>query len=101
MPRTSSVSATSSSHCSNDLEHFPYRYVDLEHVMNTFSQRENVTTAINLADNNWTTFTEIAFLDFLFQNIRQKEIQLEKDKRLARAQIVRLLSKKSSDKLYQ
>jgi hypothetical protein len=46
-------------------------------------------------------FTEIAFLDYLFQNIRRKEIQLEKDKRLARARIVRLLSKKSSNKLYQ
>jgi hypothetical protein len=69
--------------------------------MNTFSQRENVATAINLAHNNRTTFTEIAFLDYLFQNIQRKEIQLEKDKRLAQARIVWLLSKKSSDKLYQ
>jgi hypothetical protein len=44
---------------------------------------------------------EIAFLNYLFQNIRRKEMQLEKDRRLARAQIVRLLSKKSFDKLYQ
>jgi hypothetical protein len=101
MPRTSSASTTSSSHCSNDSEHFPYRYVDLEHVMNTFSRQENVATAINLAHNDRTAFTEIAFLNYLFQNIRRKEIQLEKDKRLARARIVRLLSKKSSDKLYQ
>jgi hypothetical protein len=84
MPRTSALS-TSSSHCFNDSEHFPYRYVDLEHVMDTFSQRENVATAINLADNDRTTFTEIAFLDYLFQNIRRKERQLEKDRRLAQA----------------
>jgi hypothetical protein len=101
MPRTSSASATSSSRCSNDSEHFPYRYVNLEHIMNTFSQRENVATAINLAHNDRTAFTEIAFLDYLFQNIQRKEIQLAKDKQLARARIVRLLSKKSSDKLYQ
>jgi hypothetical protein len=69
--------------------------------MNTFSRREDVAMAINLAHNNRIAFTEIAFLDYLFQNIRQKEIQLEKDKRLARARIVQLLSKKSSDKLYQ
>jgi hypothetical protein len=83
MPRTSSASATSSSRCSNDSEHFPYCYVNLEHIMNTFSQRENVATAINLAHNDRMAFTEIAFLDYLFQNIRRKEIQLEKDKRLA------------------
>jgi hypothetical protein len=100
MPRTSAPS-TSSSRCSNDSEHFPYRYVDLEHVMDTFSLRENVATAINLANNDWTAFTEIAFLDYLFQNIQRKEKQLEKDRQLARARIARLLSKKSSDKLYQ
>jgi hypothetical protein len=85
MPQTSPAFATSFSRCSNDSEHFPYHYVNLEHVMNTFSWRENIATAINLAHNNRTTFTEIAFLDYLFQNIRRKEIQLEKDKRLARA----------------
>jgi hypothetical protein len=85
MPRTSSASTTSSFHCSNDSEHFPYRYVDLEHVMDTFSRRENVAMAINLAHNDRTAFTEIAFLDYLFQNIRREEIQLEKNKRLARA----------------
>jgi hypothetical protein len=100
MPQTSAPS-TSSSHCSNDSEHFPYRYVNLEHVMDTFSLRENVATAMNLADNDQTAFTEIAFFDYLFQNIRRKERQLEKDRRLARARIARLLSKKSSDKLYQ
>jgi hypothetical protein len=69
MPRTSSASATSSSRCSNDSEHFPYCYVDLEHVMNAFSRRENVATAINLTHNDCTAFMEIAFLDYLFQNI--------------------------------
>jgi hypothetical protein len=68
MPQTSAPS-TSSSHCSNDSEHFPYCYVDLEHVMDTFSLRENIATAINLADNNRTAFAEIVFLDYLFQNI--------------------------------
>jgi hypothetical protein len=82
MPQTSAPS-TSSSHCSNDSEHFPYRYVDLEHVIDTFSLRENVATAINLADNDRTAFTEMVFLKNLFQNIRRKERQLEKDRRLA------------------
>jgi hypothetical protein len=104
MPQTSSTfatSAVSSSHLSRNSENFPYRYVDLENVMQVFSQRENVATAINLVDNNPTAFTEIAFLDYLIQNIRRSEIRLEKDKRLARARIARLLSKKSSDNLYQ
>jgi hypothetical protein len=104
MPRTSPISATSptsSSHLSRNSEHFPYRYVDLENVMQVFSRRENITTAINLVDNNPTAFAEIAFLDYLLQNIRRSETRLEKDKRLARARITRLLTKKSSDKLYQ
>jgi hypothetical protein len=104
MPRaspTSATSAASSSHSSRNSEHFPYRYVDLENVMQVFSRRENITTAINLVDNNQTAFAEIAFLDYLLQNIQRSEIRLEKDKRLARARITRLLSKKSSDKLYQ
>jgi hypothetical protein len=104
MPRTSPTSATSaasSSHSSRNSEHFPYRYVDLENIIQVFSKRENVATAINLVDNNQTAFTEIAFLDYLLQNIRRSEIRLEKDKRLARARITRLLSKKSSDNLYQ
>jgi hypothetical protein len=104
MPRVSPASTTyaaSSSHSSNNSEHFPHRYVDLENLINIFSRRENVTTAINLTDNDRTNFTEIVFLDYLFQNIRRNEIRLEKDRRLARACIARLLSKKSSDKLYQ
>jgi hypothetical protein len=68
MPRTSSASATSSSRCSNDSEHFPYRYIDLDHCMNTF-HRQDVAMAINLTNNDRTTFTEIAFLDYLFQTI--------------------------------
>jgi hypothetical protein len=72
MPRTSPTSATSaasSSHSSRNSEHFPYQYVDLENVMQVFSRRENITTAINLVDNNQTAFAEIAFLDYLLQNI--------------------------------
>jgi hypothetical protein len=101
MPRTSPTSAASSSHSSRNSEHFPYRYVDLENVRQIFNRRENITTAINLVDNNQTAFAEITFLDYLLQNIRRSEIRLEKDKQLARARITRLLTKKSSDKLYQ
>jgi hypothetical protein len=82
-PLTSATSAVSSSHSSHNSEHFPHRYVDLENVIKVFSQRENVATAINLVNNNQTAFTEIAFLDYLLQNIRRSEIRLEKDKRLA------------------
>jgi hypothetical protein len=51
--------------------------------------------------NDWTAFTKIVFLDYLFQTIWQKEKQLEKEKQLACDQITQLLSKKSSDQLYQ
>jgi hypothetical protein len=104
MPRISPASTTyaaSSSHSSNNSEHFPHHYIDLKNFINIFSRRENVTTAINLTNNSRTSFMEIAFLDYLFQNIRQNEMQLEKDRRLARARIAKLLSKKSSEKLYQ
>jgi hypothetical protein len=101
MPRTSPTSAASSSHSSRNSKHFPYRYVDLENVMQVFSRRENITTVINLVNNNQTAFAEITFLNYLLQNIRQSEIRLEKDKQLARARITRLLTKKSSNKLYQ
>jgi hypothetical protein len=57
--------------------------------------------AINLTNNDRTAFTEILSLDYLFQTIQQKEKQLEKEKQLARDRITRLLSKKSSDQLYQ
>jgi hypothetical protein len=101
MPQTSPTSAASSSHSSRNSEHFPYRYVNLENVRQVFNRRENITTAINLVNNNQTAFAEITFLDYLLQNIRRSEIRLEKDKQLARARITRLLTKKSSDKLYQ
>jgi hypothetical protein len=77
MPRVSPASTTyaaASSHSSNNSEYFPHRYVDLENIINIFSRRENVTTAINLTDNDRTSFTKIAFLNYLFQNIRQNEI---------------------------
>jgi hypothetical protein len=69
-PPTSATSAASSSHFSRNSEHFSYQYVNLENVIEIFSRRENVATAINLVDNNQTAFTEIAFLDYLLQNIR-------------------------------
>jgi hypothetical protein len=81
MPRTSPTSATSaasSSHLSHNSEHFPYQYVDLKNVMQVFSRWENITTAINLVDNNQTAFAEIAFLNYLLQNIRRSEIRLER-----------------------
>jgi hypothetical protein len=69
-PLTSATSATSSSHSSHNSECFPHRYVDLENVIQVFSRQENVATAINLVKNDKTAFTEIAFLDYLIQNIR-------------------------------
>jgi hypothetical protein len=99
MPRTSS--AASSSHCSHDFEHFPYCYIDLDYCMKALCRRADIAMAINLTNNDRTAFTEIVFLDYLFQTIRQKERQLEKEKQLARDRITRLLSKKSSNQLYQ
>jgi hypothetical protein len=57
--------------------------------------------AINLTNNDQTAFTEIVFLNYLFQTIRQKERQLERERQLACDRITRLLSRKSSDQLYQ
>jgi hypothetical protein len=101
MPQISSTSAASSSCCSHDSEHFPYRYINLDYCMNTLCRQEDIAMAINLTNNDRTAFTEIVFLNYLFQTIQQKEKQLEKEKQLARDRITQLLSKKSSDQLYQ
>jgi hypothetical protein len=101
MPQTPSTSAASSSRCSQDSEYFPYCHIDLDYCMKALCQREDIAAAINLTNNDRTTFTEIVFLDYLFQTIRQKERQLEREKQLARDRITQLLSKKSSDQLYE
>jgi hypothetical protein len=69
--------------------------------MKALSRREDIVTAINPTNNDQTAFTEIVFLDYLFQTIRQKERQLEREKQLARDQTTRILFRKSSDQLYQ
>jgi hypothetical protein len=69
--------------------------------MKALCQREDIAMAINLTNNNRTAFTEIVFLDYLFQTSRQKERQLERERQLARDHITRLLSRKTSDQLYQ
>jgi hypothetical protein len=69
--------------------------------MKALNQWEDIAMAINLTNNNRTAFTEIVFLNYLFQTIWQKERQLERERQLARDHITWLLSKKSSDQLYQ
>jgi hypothetical protein len=69
--------------------------------MKALCRRADIAMAINLTNNDRTAFTEIVFLNYLFQTIRQKERQLEKEKQLAQDRITQLLSKKSSDQLYQ
>jgi hypothetical protein len=69
--------------------------------MNALNQREDIAMAINLTNNDRTAFTEIVFLDYPFQTIQQKERQLERERQLARDRITWLLSKKTSDQLYQ
>jgi hypothetical protein len=69
--------------------------------MNAFLCREDITTAIHLTNNECSAFIEILFLDHLFQTIRRTEQQLEQEKQQAHDQISRLLSRKSSDQLYQ
>jgi hypothetical protein len=102
MPRTPSTSvSSSSSHCSQDSEHFSYRHIDLEYCMKALNQQEDIAMAINLTNNDRTAFTEIVFLDYLFQTIRQKERQLERERQLPCDRITRLLSKKFSNQLYQ
>jgi hypothetical protein len=84
MPQTPSTSTASSSRCSQDSEHFPYRHIDLEYCMKALGQQEDIVMAINLTNNDRTAFTEIVFLDYLFQTIQQKERQLERERQLAR-----------------
>jgi hypothetical protein len=69
--------------------------------MKALCRQEDIAMAINLTNNNRTAFTKIVFLDYLFQTIQQKERQLERERQLARDRITRLLSRKSSDQLYQ
>jgi hypothetical protein len=69
--------------------------------MKALCQWEDIAMAINLTNNDRTAFTEIVFLNYLFQTIRQKERQLERERQLARDWITRLLFRKSSDQLYQ
>jgi hypothetical protein len=68
--------------------------------MNALLQREDIATAIRLTNNERSAFIEILFLDHLFQTIHQTERQLEQEKQRSRDQISRLLSKKSSNRLY-
>jgi hypothetical protein len=97
MPHTSTVS---SSHCSSNSKHVPHRYINLEFCMNAFFRQEDIATAICLTNNERSAFTEIIFLNHLFQTIQQTEQQLKREKQRARDQISCLLSKKSSDRLY-
>jgi hypothetical protein len=69
--------------------------------MKALCWREDIAMAINLTNKDQTAFTEIVFLDYLFQTIWQKERQLKRQRQLARDRITRLLSRKSSDQLYQ
>jgi hypothetical protein len=69
--------------------------------MKALGRREDIAMAINLTNNNQTAFTKIVFLNYLFQTIQQKERQLERERQLAHDQITQLLSRKSSDQLYQ
>jgi hypothetical protein len=77
MPHT--FTASSSRH-SSDSKHFPHRYINLEFCMNAFLRQEDIATAIHLTNNERSTFTEILFLDHIFQTIRQMEQQLEREK---------------------
>jgi hypothetical protein len=69
--------------------------------MKALCQQEDIAMAINLTNNDRTALTKIVFLNYLFQTIQQKERQLEREKQLARDKITQLLSRKSSDQLYQ
>jgi hypothetical protein len=91
---------TSPSPHSSSSEHVPHQYINLELCMNALLQREDIATAIRLTNNKHAAFTEILFLDHIFQTICQTKQQLEQGKQQARDQISRFLSRKSSDRLY-
>jgi hypothetical protein len=76
MPRT----PTTSPSCHSSSKHVPHRYINLELCMNAFLRREDIATAVHLTNNKCAAFTEILFLDHIFQTIHQTERQLEQEK---------------------
>jgi hypothetical protein len=68
--------------------------------MNVLQRREDIATAIRLTDNDRTAYTEILLLDHIFQSIRQTEQHLQWEKECARYHVIRLLSRKLSDRLH-
>jgi hypothetical protein len=73
--------STASSSChSSDSEYLPPQYINLKFSMNALHRQEDISTAICLTNNERSTFTEILFLNHLFQTIRHTEQQLEQEK---------------------
>jgi hypothetical protein len=68
--------------------------------MNALQWWEDIATAIQLTNNDCTAYTDILLLDHLFQAIQQTEERLQWEKQCARYQIIRLLSRKLSDRLH-
>jgi hypothetical protein len=56
--------------------------------MNALQQWEDIATAVQLTDNNCTTYTDIILLDHLFQAIQQTEERLQWEKQCARYWII-------------
>jgi hypothetical protein len=51
MPQISSTSSASSSCRSDDSEHFPYCYINLDYCMNALCRQEDIAMAINLTND--------------------------------------------------
>ena len=80
---------------------YPDRIIDLELFMDAIFRREDAGAAIMTLNGDPLLFSEFCFLDFIFQQIRRHEQDLEQERRVARYRIQRMLARDSSTQLYE
>ena len=80
---------------------YPDRIIDIELFMDAIFRREDAGAAIMTLNGDPLLFSEFCFLDFLFQQIRQHEQDLERERQVARYRIQRILAQDSSTQLYE
>ena len=80
---------------------YPNQIINLELVMDAIFRREDAGAAIMTLNGDPLLFSEFCFLDFLFQQIRRHEQDLEWERQIACYRIQRILARDSSTQLYE
>ena len=93
--RNTSPHQYSPSHC------YPDQIIDLELFMDAIFRREDAGAAIMTLNGDPLLFSEFCFLDFLFQQIRRHEQDLEREQQITHYRIQRILARDSSTQLYE